>query len=229
MDADSGMAEELKVRILESHEDYRYGNRFRVLRARLQYRRFDGQLSDPVTRISFERGDSVGVLLYDARRDVVILASQFRYPVFARQGSGGPPEAAQSAWLLEVVAGMQDPGYGPQEVAHQELLEEAGYELKSELRSIASFYPSPGGSSERITLFWAEVDGGPRSGTSGGVLAEGEDIQMVALPLTEAMQKIANGEICDAKTIIALQHLALTRGVRNKSERPAHPIAPASL
>ena len=200
------------VDILDQVEDYRFGELFRVIRARLQYRRFDGQMSEPIARINFERGDAVGVLLYDPHDDAVILVRQFRYPVYAsldpheREGDG-----ARQAWLLEIVAGVVDEGRSVKEVAERELLEEAGYKVKGELQPIATIYPSPGGSSEHIHLFLGEVDHRQRIGRGGGVVAEGEDTQVVVLPFREAMDMIARGEICDAKTIIALQHLALVK------------------
>ncbi|MCK4449423.1 MAG: NUDIX domain-containing protein [Anaerolineae bacterium] len=200
------------VKILDLAEDYSFEKLFRVVRARLRYRRFDGRMSDPITRINLERGDSVGVLLYDAQDDAVVLVRQFRYPVYAsldpekRAGDG-----ARQAWLLEIVAGVKDAGRTVREVAHKELLEEAGYEVEGDLRPITTIYPSPGGTSERIHLFLGEVDHRQRAGKGGGVAAEGEDTQIVVLPFREAMEMIASGEICDAKTIVALQRLALLK------------------
>lgn len=200
------------VKILDQTEDYQFGEQFRVTRATLQYRRFDGRMSKPVTRINFERGDSVGVLLYDPHDDAVILVRQFRYPVYAalgpheREGDG-----ARGAWLLEIVAGVVDEGRTAKEVAHKELLEEAGYEVEDDLQYITTFYPSPGGTSERVYLFLGEVDHDQRIGKGGGVVAEGEDTQVVVLPFHEAMDMVADGRIRDAKTIIALQHLALLK------------------
>nr|NIM06315.1 hypothetical protein [Armatimonadota bacterium]NIO97796.1 hypothetical protein [Armatimonadota bacterium] len=46
----------------------------------------------------------------------------------------------------------------------------------------------------------------------GGVEAEGEDIEIVVLPLAEAKEKVDSGEISDAKTVIALQHLVGFQG-----------------
>ena len=203
------------VKILDQVEDYSFGKLFRIIRATLQYRRFDGRMSDPVTRINFERGDSVGVLLYNPHDDAVILVRQFRYPVYAgldpdeREGNG-----AQRAWLLEIVAGVVDEGRTIKEVANKELLEEAGYEVEDDLQYITTFYPSPGGTSERVHLFLGEMDHRQRIGKGGGVVAEGEDTQVMVLAFREAMDMIASGEISDAKTIIALQHLALkTRNI----------------
>ena len=200
------------VKILDQIEDHRFGELFRVVRATLQYRRFDGRMSDPVTRINFERGDSVGVLLYDPHDDAVVLVRQFRYPVYAgldpdeREGDG-----AKQAWLLEIVAGVVDEGQTVKEVANKELLEEAGYEIEDDLQPIATIYPSPGGTSERVHLFLGEVDYRQRVSEGGGVVAEGEDTQVVVLPFGKAMNMVADGEIRDAKTIIALQHLALLK------------------
>jgi ADP-ribose pyrophosphatase len=198
------------VKIIDMVDDYAFGKLFKVIRARLQFRRFDGRMSDPITRINFERGDSVGVLLYDPQGDAVVLIRQFRYPVYA---SLAPDERAgdgsKQAWILEIVAGVQDEGRTIREVAHKELLEEAGYAVQGELEPIATMYPSPGGTSERIHLFLGRVDRHRRAGAGGGVAVEGEDIQIVVLPFDEAMGMVARDEICDAKTIVALQHLAL--------------------
>ena len=119
--------------------------------------------------------------------------------------------APQQAWLLEIVAGVQDEGRSVREVAQSELLEEAGYAIAGELEPISTFYPSPGGSSEQIHLFLGRVDRRQRAAAGGGVVAEGEDTQVVVLPFAQAWDMIARGAITDAKTIIALQHLALRK------------------
>jgi ADP-ribose pyrophosphatase len=200
------------VKIIRTEEKYRFQDLFRLVEAEFQFRQFDGRMSEPETRVNFERGDSVGVLLYDPGDDAIVLVRQFRYPVYAsldpaaRAGDG-----ARRAWLLEIVAGVHDPGRSVKGVARKELLEEAGYQVKGELQPITTLYPSPGGSSERIHLFLGEVDHRQRVGAGGGVPAEGEDIQIVVLPFSQAMDLVARGEINDAKTIIALQHLALRK------------------
>jgi ADP-ribose pyrophosphatase len=200
------------VQILESSIDYTFRDLFRIVRAQLQYRRFDGTMSRAVTRISFDRGDSVGVLLYDPQDDAVVLVRQFRYPVYARLDPAAREGAgALQAWLLEVLAGVLDEGETIKEVAHRELLEEAGCTVQGDLLPIATFYASPGGTSERIHLFLGYVNRGQYACTGGGVLAEGENTQVVVLPFAEAMGQVARGEIQDAKTILALQHLALRK------------------
>jgi ADP-ribose pyrophosphatase len=201
--------DEARVKILDLVEDYSFGSKFRGNKVRLQFRRFDGHLSEEITRINFVRGDSVGVLLYDPDEDVVVLTRQFRYPVYASIDSEIVKEGeVEQAWMLEVVAGTIDPGQSVFEAASKEVLEEAGYVVKGDLRPIATIYPSPGWSSERIYLFLGLVDHKDRMDTGGGRVSEGEDIQVDVLSLKESLTMIDRGEISDAKTIIALQHLA---------------------
>jgi len=199
------------VRILERHVDYKFAGLFRVIRARLQHRLQSGKgMSAPLTRISFERGDSVAVLLYDPHQDLVVLVRQFRYPVY----EGLAPEdrrddGARRDWILETVAGVKGVDDAVT-IANRELFEEAGYEVDGGLRPLGIFYVSPGGTSERIHLFVAEVDQHSRAGAGGGLEEEGEDIEVVSIPFMEAMEMVRSGAINDAKTIIALQHIALS-------------------
>ena len=204
------------VKILDLVEDYSFGSIFRVIRTTLRHRRFDGHMSEEITRINIDRGDSVGVLLYDPDEDVVLLTRQFRYPVYASIDPDIVKEGgAKQAWLLEVVAGIIDPGHSAVEIASKELMEEAGYVVQGGLRPIATIYPSPGWTSERIYLFLGLVDHKDRLTAGGGLPSEGEDIQVESLSFQESMMMIARGEVSDAKTIIALQHLASlkSRGV----------------
>ena len=74
--------------------------------------------------------------------------------------------------------------------------------------TIATFYPSPGGSSERIFLFYSEVSGEKaKYKETGGLIGEGEDIKAVEISLADALKKIKSGEIVDAKTIIGIYWL----------------------
>ena len=119
------------VQIEEETCQYSFQNLFRIVEASLRYRRSDGRLTKTVMRVNFERGDAVGVLLYDPHQDAVILVRQFRYPVYAglsdeeRRG-----ERARQAWILEVVAGITESGESPAQVARRELLDEAGYAVQ---------------------------------------------------------------------------------------------------
>lgn len=170
---------------------------FKVEEAHLRYERFNGRMSEVVRRISLERGDSVAVLIFNLTTEKLILVNQFRYPSY-KNGHG---------WITEIIAGILDPGETPEQTARREVDEEIGLSI-SRLEHIATFYPSPGGSSERIHLFYTEVSGeNAKYRGTGGLVSEGEDTLAVELSLEEALGRVRSGEIMDAKTIIAIYWL----------------------
>ncbi len=173
---------------------------FRIIEARLRYERFDGQLSDEVVRLKLERGDGVAVVLHAPTDDAVLLVEQFRYPAH-EHGNG---------WLLELPAGIVEPGEDPEATMRREIVEETGYRAQT-IAQVATFFLSPGGASERIFLYYATFDPAERQGNGGGVLAEGEDLRLHSVTLDTALGMITTGAITDAKTIIGLQWLALRR------------------
>jgi nudix-type nucleoside diphosphatase (YffH/AdpP family) len=195
----------MRVYIQEIQEEYNYKNVFKILRTRLQHEQFDGTMSAEMERLVFERGNSVGVLLYNTEQDSVLLIKQFRYPAYINDGPG---------WLIEIVAGMQDKGRDAITVAHSELFEEIGYTI-DRLEFLCKFYLSPGGSSEQLSLYLGYVHQAARVSDGGGLTSEYEDIQLLNIPLVEVLAMIERGEICDAKTIIALQQLYL-KGLHTK-------------
>jgi ADP-ribose pyrophosphatase len=80
--------------------------------------------------------------------------------------------------MAETVAGVLEPGETPEAAVRRETLEETGYEIAS-LEPIATFYLSPGGSSERILLYYAEVLTSGKVDAGGGVPGENEDVKTV--------------------------------------------------
>jgi ADP-ribose pyrophosphatase len=189
------------VRILQRREVFQRFI-FRIEEVTLEYERFDGSMSGTLTRLILNRGDSVAILLHDTHNQSLLLCEQFRAPAF----EAGP------GWLVELPAGILEAGEKPEECARRETLEETGYTVHS-LEPIASVYLSPGGSSERVHIFHAEVSLADRTAGGGGLASEQEDIRLINLPSDEAFAKARQGQILDAKTLIALQWLEL-RGPR---------------
>ncbi|HIX70963.1 MAG TPA: NUDIX hydrolase [Candidatus Enterococcus stercoravium] len=113
---------------------------------------------------------------------------------------------------LEIPAGKIDPGEGqhPEVTGARELEEETGYR-PGELVHVASMYLSPGFSNEMLHIYQAldmvKVEN-PRA------MDEDEVIEVLQLTLDEAKAAVATGEICDAKTLYAIQYweLALAKG-----------------
>jgi len=134
-------------------------------------------------------GACVGLALLEK----IVLVEQFRFPAYEK-GDG---------WMIEVVAGILGKGEKPEEAVRREVLEETGYRV-CELTHISSFYLSPGGSSERIFLYYAEVNDSDKVAGGGGVETEHEDIRILEYSLPEIWRAWQAGEIKDAKTIIAL-------------------------
>jgi nudix-type nucleoside diphosphatase (YffH/AdpP family) len=169
---------------------------FKIQEAILRYLRFDGKMSEPVRRLVFERGDAVAALIFNRDTSKVVLINQFRYPTYDK----GP------GWMQEVVAGIIDPNETPVDALRREILEEIGYRV-GELIHITTMYPSPGGSSERIMLYYAEVGNTDRIAAGGGLASESEDIQIIEFTLPELWRALDAGEIMDAKTIIGVMWL----------------------
>ena len=151
-----------------------------------------------ITRLVLERGESVAVLPHDPVAGVVLLCEQFRAPTVAR----GP------GWLAEIPAGVLEEGESSETCGRRETSEETGHEVDA-LTWIATVYPSPGGSSERIHIFCGEVTLRTDAPDTAGVANEGEDIRILRVPVEDALRRLHAGEIQDAKTVIALQWLEL--------------------
>lgn len=184
-------------KVLIEKQRYVLNDFFKVEEAYLQFEKFNGEMSDTVRRFSLERGNSVGVLTYNRLTDRLILISQFRYPTY-KNGHG---------WTIEAIAGIIDEGETPEETGRREVEEETGLSV-STLEHIATFYPSPGGSSELIYLYYSEVSGEPeKRDNTGGMISEGEDIISLEISLEDALEKIRSGEIIDSKTIIGIYWL----------------------
>lgn len=170
-----------------------YRGFFRLDAYTVRHERFDGG-SQRIVREHLERGDAVAVLLFDPRRDEVLLIEQFRI---------GPAVRGEHPWLVEVVAGMIDAGEDAEAAARREAEEEAGYR-PSRLQHLGRYYSTPGGSSERIDLFLGLVDRDRPAGNGGGMDHEHEDIRAFWLPREEAMRWLAEGRINSGAPMLAL-------------------------
>ena len=177
-----------------------YNGFFRMEKYRLKHTLYAGGWSAEISRELFVRGSCVAVLLYDPHTDQVVLIEQFR---------AGAIIHPDRAWLVEIVAGGIEEGETAIEVAYRESMEEAGCEIQ-ELIVINEFYTTPGGCSERITLFCGKIDS-TQVGGIHGLDHEDEDILVRAVNFKDAYLMLENNEIESAIPIIALQWLALNK------------------
>lgn len=161
------------------------------------YLRRDGQWQTQ-TRETYDRGDGATILLYNRAKRTVILIRQFRFPTY-RDGHDG--------FLIEAAAGLLEQA-SPEQRIRAEVEEETGYRVGA-VQKVFEAFMSPGSVTERLHFFVAEYDPSSRLNDGGGLAHEGEDIDVLELPLAQAMQMVADGRICDGKTIMLLQHAQL--------------------
>ena len=182
-------------------EEQIYSGFLKLCRYKLKHALFEGGLSNILSREAIVRSPSVGALLYDPAQEKVVLVEQFRV---------GPWLADDDPWLLEVVAGISEPGETLESVALREVQEEAGCEVK-QLLPINNVYLSPGATNERIMMYCGIVDSTGAGGIHG-LDNEGEDIKVHVMDCQTAFEMVKDGRIANAPAVIALQWLQLHQG-----------------
>jgi nudix-type nucleoside diphosphatase (YffH/AdpP family) len=172
------------------------------------------------TREVYDRGNGATILLYNLARRTVLLTRQFRMPAFVNGHSG---------FLIESAAGLLD-NASPEQRIRKEAEEETGYRVES-VEKIYEAFMSPGSVTERVHFFIGEYQPDDRIGEGGGLVEEGEDIEVMELGFEQAIAMVSSGEIVDGKTIMLLQYLELrlmTCGSGEmqyiRSEKKANPI-----
>ena len=208
------MGEKRKVEIVD--RELCYQGFFRLERVRLRHSLHGGGMSPTLVRETIEKGDVVAMLPYDPVTDTVVMIEQFRVGAIGDQ---------RSAWLMEIIAGLMEPGELPEEVARREATEEAGLAVRR-IESIARFFATPAKSSELTHLFCGEVDA---SGAGGihGLAHEGEDIRVIPMPAEQAFALLEIGRIDSAWPMIALMWLQ-THRERLRRTWSDHGSGPAS-
>ena len=150
------------------------------------------------SRETYDRGNGATILLHNPATGNVVLTRQFRMPVFVNGHDG---------MLIEAAAGLLDDAT-PEQRIRAEAEEETGFRVRN-LRKVFEAYMSPGSVTEKLHFYVGEYDTAERAGDGGGIESEGEDIEVIEMPLSEALNAIGRGEIVDGKTIMLLQHAAL--------------------
>lgn len=159
---------------------------------------FAGGESGIITRELSHRKSCVALLPYDPGRNELVLIEQIRL---------GPIANNEHPWLLEIIAGMIEPGDTSESTIIRESKEEANLTI-SKLIPIYNYYSTPGGSSEKVTLYCGITDTSNAGGIHG-LDDEHEDIKVHVLKVPEAFDMLNQGKINNASSIIALQWLKL--------------------
>lgn len=189
----------MQERVRNIREQLLSDNWFTLKKYTFELLRRDGSWQEQ-NREAYDRGNGAVVLLYHKARKTVVLTRQFRFPVFVNGHSG---------FLIEASAGLLN-NASPEARIIAEAEEETGFRI-TQIEKVFESYMSPGSVTEKLFFFIAEYSDDDRQGTGGGVAEEGEDIEVLEWPFERALQAIRDGEIMDAKTIMLIQHLALSR------------------
>ena len=162
---------------------------------------YDYQFKDgrwkTISRESYNRGNGTSVLLYNAEKQTVILTKQFRMPAYVND--------EQDGMSIEVCAGALDKNEDPETCIIREIEEEVGYRV-DEVKKVLECYMSPGAVTEKMYLFVAEYTDEMKVHSGGGLESEGEEIEVLEIPFTEALQMMKQHKIIDAKTQLLLQY-----------------------
>ncbi len=185
-----------KVKVLQT--EILSDNWYTLKKVTYEYLKNDGTRQTQ-SREAYDRGNGATILLYNKEQKTVILTKQFRLPTFI---NGNP-----SGMLIEACAGLLDRD-NPEDCIKRETEEETGYKI-SNPHKIFEAYMSPGSVTEMLYFFVAEYAHSMKVNDGGGIEHEQEDIEVMEIPLGEAMQMITNGEIKDGKTIMLLQYAKL--------------------
>jgi nudix-type nucleoside diphosphatase (YffH/AdpP family) len=151
------------------------------------------------SREAYDRGNGAAILLYNPTTGNVILTRQFRLPSYINGNSSG--------MLIEACAGLLDEN-NPEECIRRETEEETGFRIGN-VRKAFDAYMSPGSVTEILHMFVAEYSPEMKINGGGGLEEEQEEIEVLELPIDQAMAMTENGEIKDGKTIMLLQYVKL--------------------
>lgn len=171
----------------------------RLTKYEFDIRRRDGDVQRQIREV-YDHGDGTTCLLYNSQTECVLLTRQFRLPAFLNGGGDA---------LIEAPAGLLD-GARPADRMRSELVEETGYEV-SGLDHLFDVFMSPGSVTESLAFFVGSFSESEKVSAGGGQIEEGEDIEVLHVPLDDAMAMVEDGRIRDAKTIILLQHLTIQK------------------
>ncbi len=170
-------------------------NWYTLRKISFEYLRPDG-VWEPQVREAYDRGNGAAVLLYNQKKNSVVLTRQFRMPTYV---NGNP-----DGMMIEVCAGLLEQN-NAEETIKKEVEEETGYKV-DKVKKVYESYMSPGSVTEILYFFIAEYEDDMKISEGGGAADETENIEVLELSFPQALEMVKTGEIRDAKTIMLLQY-----------------------
>ncbi|WP_410548866.1 NUDIX domain-containing protein [Allomuricauda sp. M10] len=173
-------------------------NWYTLEKVSFEYLRDDG-VWEKQTREAYDRGNGAVILLYNAKKNTVVLTRQFRMPTFLNGNENG--------MMVEACAGLLEKG-NAEETIKMEVEEETGYKIEK-VQKVLEAYMSPGSVTEILYFFIGQYEESMKISDGGGADDETENIEVLELSFPKALEMVKTGEIRDAKTIILLQYAQL--------------------
>ena len=172
-------------------------NHYTLKSTTFAWRRANGEWQTQA-RETYDCGNAAAILPYNLAQGTVVLVKQLRYSAYVN---------GYDDLLIEAAAGLLD-GESPEKRIRSETEEETGYRL-DKIEKVFEAFMCPGAVTQKLHFFVAKYEPSMRIGAGGGLADEGEDIEVLELPIDQALAMIADGRIADAKTIMLLQYAAL--------------------
>lgn len=159
-----------------------------------------GVWTEEFTREVVYRRNAVAVLIRDPKTDILLFTKQLRVGAYIQD----------EPWIYEMIAGLIDPDEDKITALKREAKEEAGIDNIENIQEISQYYPSCGGCSEKVFLFYAEADltNVPQY---GGCPEEHEVIETLLIKTDEAFEWLKQGKIGTANGHAALYWLMTER------------------
>jgi nudix-type nucleoside diphosphatase, YffH/AdpP family len=173
-------------------------NWYTLEKVSFEYLRDDGVWEKQI-REAYDRGNGAVILLYNAKKNDVVLTRQFRMPTFLNGNEDG--------MMVEACAGILEKG-NAEETIKMEVEEETGYKIEK-VQKVFEAYMSPGSVTEILYFFIGQYEESMKISDGGGADDETENIEVLELSFRKALEMMKSGEIRDAKTIMLLQYAQL--------------------
>lgn len=178
--------------LVEKHEKNLYNGFLKIDKYHLRQQKPNGEWTDTFTREVMVRGNAAAVLIHDPVLDKFLFTKQLRTGSLEK---GNP-------FITEIVAGMIDKGETGKQAIEREAIEESGINIFN-IEYINKFYPSVGGTTEEVEVYYAEADLSNVEQWKG-CPEENEIIEVVTYSKKETFEKLKNGELGTASNQIAL-------------------------
>lgn len=173
-------------------------NWYTLRKVTFEYQKKDGTW-ETQSREAYDRGNGATILLYNREQQTVILTRQFRMPTYVNGNETG--------MLIEACAGLLDK-HNAEDCIRKETEEETGYRV-TDVRKVFELYMSPGSVTELLHFFVGEYTSDMKANEGGGAADEQENIEVLEIPFSQALEMMKSGEIRDGKTVVLLQYAQL--------------------